>query len=233
MAISNEVGRETSSGFSRGDGDRSRRREKRAKYQEAVKIMMEVRQPQIKNLESDENHPRELRREAWETGSDVAAKIILAYLQKVAAVGVKREREQINFKCVPEAREREFYFPLKSEGGMRWQNQLSTAWSHRAGAQSESDVHFRTLVSQDESGRLRHPGKEQNANSAPVDGVGVTWSLQVQHKEEKNQKPASIRSEDSRQAKLEGGAFCLPVQPGSKRVNGKAILCQHGVGNAR
>lgn len=89
---------------------------------------------------------------------------------------------------------------------MRWQNQLSTAWSHRVGAQSESDIHFRTLVSQDESGRLRHPGKEQNANSAPVDGVGVE-SLQVQHKEEKTQKPASTRSEDSRQSKLEGGHF--------------------------
>lgn len=52
-------------------------------------------------------------------------RIILAFLQKVAAVGV--EREQINFKCVPAARERVFlflFFSLKSEGGMMWQKQL-------------------------------------------------------------------------------------------------------------
>ena len=98
-------------------------------------------------------------------------------------MGVKRESRLI--LNVSQQQEREFYFPLKSEGGRRWQNQLSTAWSHRAGAQSESDVHFRTLVSHDESGHLRHLDKEQNANSVPVDGVGMTWSLQVQHKEEK------------------------------------------------
>lgn len=66
--------------------------------------MIKVRQ--IKTLESDEKHPRELRKEARETGSDVAGRVILAFLQKVAAVGV--EREQINFKCVPAARERVF-----------------------------------------------------------------------------------------------------------------------------
>lgn len=145
---------------------------------------------------------------------------------------MKRERARLILN-VSQQQEREFYFPLKSEGGMRWQNQLSTAWSHRAGAQLESDVHFRTLVSQDESGRLRHPGKEQNANSDPVDGVGVTWSLQVQHKEEKTQKTCQYTFRRQQASQVRGGAFCLPVQPGSKRVNGKAIPCQRGVGNAR